>query len=103
LRVFRPFPAKEIRSIAQHVPVLGIFDRSYTFGYGGAMFSEARGALYSMSKEIKVKGYIGGLGGRDVTELDLENVFEDLLSIHRTGRMDHEIEWVGLKNGSWRW
>jgi pyruvate/2-oxoacid:ferredoxin oxidoreductase alpha subunit len=103
LRVFRPFPAKEIRSIAQHVSVMGVFDRSYTYGYGGAMFSEVRGALYSMSKEIKVKGYIGGLSGRDLTEVDLENVFEDLLALHRTGRMDHEIEWVGLKNGSWRW
>jgi len=103
LRVFRPFPAKELRSLAQHAQVIGVFDRSYTYGFGGAIFSEVRGALYSHGRDVKIKGFVGGLGGRDITESELEKVFEDLLTIYHTGRMDREIEWVGLKDGSWRW
>jgi len=103
MRVFRPFPAEELRKIASSVKTIGVFDRSYNYGRGGTIFGEVRNAVYPESGGVKLKGYIGGLGGRDVTETDMERIFNDLLAISAKGKMEKEIEWVGLRDGSMRW
>jgi pyruvate/2-oxoacid:ferredoxin oxidoreductase alpha subunit len=101
LKVFRPFPTNEVRNLALLAGTIGVFDRSFTFGDGGAMFSEVRSAL--QGTDATVKDYIGGLGGRDVTANHLEWIFDDLLSVSRQGRQGRSIEWVGLKDGTGRW
>jgi len=103
LRSFRPFPNEDLLAMARKISVVGVFDRSYTYGHGGAIFSEVRNALFPLSLDIKVKGYIGGLGGRDLTENEFEKIFDDLLIIHKSGKQEKEVEWVALKDGSWRW
>jgi pyruvate/2-oxoacid:ferredoxin oxidoreductase alpha subunit len=80
---------------------IGVFDRSYTFGDGGAMFNEVRSAL--QPGDSMVKNYVGGLGGRDVTVKYIEWIFEDLLKISAAGKVDRVVEWVGLKDGTGRW
>jgi pyruvate/2-oxoacid:ferredoxin oxidoreductase alpha subunit len=101
LRVFRPFPAEEVRALSSMSSTIGVFDRSYTFGDGGAMFNEVRSALHG--HEAALKNYIGGLGGRDVTVRNLEWIFEDLLAVAKNGKPDRTVEWVGLKDGTGRW
>ena len=101
VRYFRPFPYEEIRALANKANMLGIVDRSYTFGYGANLYTESKGALYGHS-DIPVKNYVMGLGGRDITPALLEKVFEDMLRIAREGQVDKEIEWVGLQ-GDKRW
>jgi pyruvate/2-oxoacid:ferredoxin oxidoreductase alpha subunit len=103
LRAFRPFPAEELLAVGGRVHTVGVFDRSYTFGQGGAIFGEVRNALFPVASQVKIKGYIGGLGGRDVTENDFEKIFEDLLSISNGAKLGKEVEWVALKDGSFRW
>jgi len=103
LRVFRPFPTEEMLRLGEMVKTIGVFDRSYTYGQGGAIYGEVRNALFPLAPDIRVKGYIGGLGGRDVTEAEFEKMYDDLLLIARSGSMQKDIEWVALKDGSWRW
>jgi pyruvate/2-oxoacid:ferredoxin oxidoreductase alpha subunit len=103
LRAFRPFPSDELLAVGKRVATIGVFDRSYTYGQGGAIFGEVRNALYPLAGQVKTKGYIGGLGGRDVTENDFEKIFEDLLAISSGGKAGKEVEWVALKDGSLRW
>lgn len=99
LRVFRPFPGEEIAALGS-VAAVGVFDRSFTFGDGGAMFNEVRSALHG--SDNAVKDYVLGLGGRDVTVDHMEWIFDDLLRMARDGR-DRQVEWVGLRDGSGRW
>lgn len=101
VRYFRPFPHRELREIAKKTDMLGVIDRSYTFGYGGALYAETKGVLYGHS-DIPVKNYIMGIGGRDVTPEILEKVFMDMLKIAKDGAVDREVEWVGLI-GDERW
>jgi len=89
--------------LGESVRTIGVFDRSYTFAQGGAIYGEVRNALYPLATDVKVKGYIGGLGGRDLTESEFEKMFEDLLAISKGGSMAKDVEWVALKDGSWRW
>ncbi len=101
VRYFRPFPYEELRALAKKTDMLGIVDRSYTFGYGANLYTETKGALYGHT-DIPIKNYVVGLGGRDIKPELLVRIFEDMLSIARDGSVDREIEWVGLK-GDERW
>jgi pyruvate/2-oxoacid:ferredoxin oxidoreductase alpha subunit len=93
LRAFRPFPAKEIVSLISGKACVGILDRSYSFGSGGALFSEIRGAAYGRSGSPRIKDYVAGLGGRDLTPEVLTAIFDDMLS-GKSGESD--IAWVDL-------
>jgi pyruvate/2-oxoacid:ferredoxin oxidoreductase alpha subunit len=103
LRVFRPFPSEEFRQIAGTVRTIGVFDRSYTYAESGTICGEVRNSLFSLAKDVHVKGYIGGLGGRDITEADLERIFDDLLAISHHGKVDRDMQWIALRDGSLRW
>jgi pyruvate/2-oxoacid:ferredoxin oxidoreductase alpha subunit len=100
LRVFRPFPYEEVRKLASKVEAIGVVDKSYTFGYGGAFASEVQAALYQSRDRPALKNYIVGLGGKDVTPEILERLFLDVLKLGK-GKHD-EIEWVGVRGlGGW--
>jgi 2-oxoisovalerate ferredoxin oxidoreductase alpha subunit len=96
LRTFRPFPIEELRELADSVKVLGVIDRSYSFGYGGAFFSEVKGGLYNYNKHPLIKNFVMGIGGRDITPEDLRAVFKNCLEVQKSG-LDREITWHGLK------
>lgn len=101
VRYFRPFPVEEVRRLAGMVNVLGICDRSYTFGHWGPIASEIRGALYTLKDQPIIKNYIMGLGGKDLTPEILETIFDKTLKLKETG-LDEEIEWIGVKgHGGW--
>jgi 2-oxoisovalerate ferredoxin oxidoreductase alpha subunit len=99
LRVFRPFPVKEVRELAKKVKVIGVLDRSYSFGYGGAFFAETGGALYNVPDKPLIKNYVVGIGGRDVTPDTVSGILDNALSLKDKGELDKEIEWIELKEG----
>jgi 2-oxoisovalerate ferredoxin oxidoreductase alpha subunit len=80
LRMFRPFPAEEVRALGRTVRHLGVVDRSFTFGESGAAASEVRAALLSVPDPPHVAGFIAGVGGRDITPKMIRSMFETLLS-----------------------
>lgn len=74
LRFFRPFPSEELKNILQNTGAVGVVDRSLSFIGGGQAFNETRSALYGLS--IPIINHLAGLGGRDVTEMQIRNMFE---------------------------
>ncbi len=98
LRVFRPFPYEEIRQIAKEVDSIGVLDRSYTFGHGGAFYTETAGALYQAPERPHVKNYVIGIGGRDIPPKDIEEILEKVLTKEDGG----EVEWWGLRTSGSR-
>jgi pyruvate ferredoxin oxidoreductase alpha subunit len=68
LRLWRPFPFEELRQATQKAEVLIVLDRCISFGGPpGPVCSEVKAALYSQEKRPKIVGFIGGLGGRDIS------------------------------------
>ena len=92
LRTFRPFPSQELRALAAGVDRIGVLDRSFTFGNAGAAFTEIAGALYSLPERPVLRGFVAGLGGRDITAVTVRDAFLDLLT-----RDGPESAWVELK------
>ncbi|MBN2603755.1 MAG: pyruvate ferredoxin oxidoreductase [Candidatus Thermoplasmatota archaeon] len=72
VRTFRPFPAQEIQNLAKNADLV-VIDRNISIGYEGALFTEIKAALYGKS-DAKVSGFIAGLGGKDVTFTNIENI-----------------------------
>jgi pyruvate ferredoxin oxidoreductase alpha subunit len=74
IRVFRPFPSEEIAKMLSHVKRVAVLDKNISLGAKGATALEVKDALYGSS--IMVKGYVLGLGGRDVRKRDIREIVE---------------------------
>ena len=82
VRVFRPFPAAEIRDALKGVKAAAVLDRSDSFGAeGGPLFLEVKCALYDLDRRVPLVNYVYGLGGSDVRIELMERVYADLSDI----------------------
>jgi pyruvate ferredoxin oxidoreductase alpha subunit len=97
LRLWRPFPFAEIRQAVRNTEVLIVLDRAISFGGpGGPVCSEVRSALYGEDKKPKVIGFVGGLGGRDITPAGFEEIINKGIEISKRGS-DREFEIFGVR------
>jgi pyruvate ferredoxin oxidoreductase alpha subunit len=86
IRLWRPFPFEELSQAVRDAHTLIIFDRSISFGGpGGPVACEIRSALYSEGRKPKVVSFIGGLGGRDVSQKEFEQMIDRGVEAAREG------------------
>ena len=98
LRLFRPFPYKEIAQVLYHLKAIAILDRSNSFGaFGGPLFTEIRSALLEAGKVPQNVNYIYGLGGRDINQTDIASIYADLEKIAKTGKVEERIKYFGVR------
>ncbi len=98
IRVFRPFPAAEVRAALAGVKAVAVLDRSESFGAeGGPLFLEVRSALYDSSERIPVVDYIYGLGGSDVKLELIERVYSDLADIASGAMAPFGMTYLGTR------
>jgi len=95
LRTVRPFPFEDLRRICSGKRYIGVFDRNYSFGYGGILHCEVSSALSGI--KVPIQGFIGGLGGRDITLDDYVWVFKILVDMADRGVEPKPPIWVGLR------
>lgn len=98
LRVFRPFPVDTLVEALSHCQVVGVMDRSDSFGaMGGPVFLETCAALYVKQQRVPVKNFVYGLGGRDTTPDQIDQAFRNLVQIGETGRIDELVTYLGVR------
>ena len=98
LRIFRPFPFKELAKALSGVKALAVLDRSDAFNsFGGPLFEDVRSALYDLDKKPKIANYVFGLGGRDIGLEEIKIVYDNLLKIAETGDVKQVINYIGLR------
>lgn len=98
VRVFRPFPGEEIAQALKNVKAVAIMDRAESFSsQGGPLGSEVMSSLYKANNNCKAVNYIYGLGGRDVTVDDMENVFNELENIHKSNEKYDTYRFMGVR------
>jgi len=98
IRTFRPLPADEITKHLGKIKAVAIMDRSMSFGgYGRPVFHEVRHALYDANAHPNVVNYIYGLGGRDTSQTQLRQIYQELETIAKTGRVKNPVNYVGLR------
>jgi pyruvate ferredoxin oxidoreductase alpha subunit len=97
IRLWRPFPFAELRQAVKNAELLIVLDRAISFGGpGGPVCSEVRSALYNEAKKPKIIGFVGGLGGRDITPAGFETIINRGIEVSQKGS-DREFEIFGVR------
>jgi len=78
-RVFRPFPKKELISLINKVPRILVIDRAVSFGNAGQLAIEIQAELFAQKVDVKFHQKIMGLGGTDVTYVDIAVEIEKVI------------------------
>lgn len=79
IRVFRPFPKKELINALEKVPKVLVIDRAVSFGNAGQLAIEIQAELYAQKVEIEFHQVIRGLGGMDVSYMDIATEVEKIM------------------------
>ena len=78
IRVFRPWPYKQLQDIIKDLKAVATLDRSSPNGTVGMLFNEISGVVVNLDKRPIINNYIYGLGGRDLTKAHIKDVYKDL-------------------------
>ena len=79
IRLFRPFPQERIRQLLSGRSAVAVIDQNISMGMGGILYSEIAMALYGMNDAPAVlASYIGGLGGRDISQQEFFEMINEL-------------------------
>ena len=99
IRVFRPFPEEELAEALKGMKAIAIMDRSEMFSAtSGPLGAEVRAALFSTKSQAELVNYFYGLGGRDITVEDFEQVYERLEKIAETHEIPDMYDYIGLRS-----
>jgi pyruvate ferredoxin oxidoreductase alpha subunit len=97
LRLWRPFPFEELRQAVKDAETLIVLDRALSFGGpGGPVCSEVKAALYGQAKRPKVVGFVAGIGGRDISPDDFEEIINRGTAVSEKGS-PNEFEMFGVR------
>jgi pyruvate ferredoxin oxidoreductase alpha subunit len=96
--LYRPFPQQEVVDALQHVKALAVMDRALSFGApAGALCSDTSVALRNSRSDLKTYNVIYGLGGRDISPQQIEDVFNETLKVAETGTIPTPISFIGVR------
>jgi len=100
LKWVRPFPTDELRASLSRFKAVGVIDRDYSYGspfHGGILFNEIKAALYGSDKQPLMKGFVCGLGGREVLLKDVQSMVGQVNAMADSGKSDNEVTWMGVR------
>ena len=98
VRVFRPFPAEEIAKSLSHLKAVAVLDKADSLnGAGGALFEDVVSGMYVNGNNVKALSYVYGIGGRDTTTKEIEQVYTDLQEVANSGKVENPYRYLGLR------
>lgn len=90
IRYLRPFPNEEIAGALKNAKAAAVLEKDISFGNEGTVYTNVNSALKKQNIHITTSNYIGGLGGKNISEAEIENIFGDIES----GKTD--VTFLGL-------
>ncbi len=97
LKLFRPYPAEDLREFFKDKENIIVFDRDIGYGYEGVLSYELKAALYGLKNRPNIKGFIVGLGGRDVKTEHIMSGVHKALDAFKKGIFTNKTDFLGLK------
>jgi pyruvate ferredoxin oxidoreductase alpha subunit len=91
LRLYRPFPEREIQKALSGLDAVGVVDQNLAPGRGGITYPEIKASLYE--SRIPVSSFIISLGGKHISRQEFETIGLEVLESARTKRS--KIMWQG--------
>lgn len=75
LRYIRPFPNKEIAETVKNAKAIATLEKDISFGNEGTVYTNVNSALHKAGIALPSSNFIGGLGGKDISETDIRDIF----------------------------
>jgi len=96
LRCYRPFPKEDVQKIASRAKALASVSRAVSYGIGTPVYSDIATCMSNGRQKPVLLNFIAGMGGRDITQKNIEQVFEKGMKAAEAGEAEAEVEWLGL-------
>ncbi len=90
IRVFNPMPANELRENLGNKKI-AVIDRNLSPGKGGIVCQELKSILFDSGTSCRIFGFIGGLGGKDISPSQIEDI---ILYTYKKERPEKDILWI---------
>ncbi len=97
LKLFRPYPYEEMKEFFKDKENIIVFDRDIGYGYEGVLSYELKAALYGLKNRPNIKGFIVGLGGRDVKNEHIIKGVHKALDEFNKGILTNKTDFLGLR------
>ena len=98
VRVFRPFPGELIAKALEGKKAVAILDRvPLLSGVGGPLYEDVTSSMFTQNIVVPTVNYSYGIGGRDVTEDQIQKVYADLQNL---SDMKNPYRFLGLRERS---
>ncbi|HEX3028467.1 MAG TPA: transketolase C-terminal domain-containing protein [Clostridia bacterium] len=78
IRYMRPFPNEEIAMTVKSTKAVGVLEKDISFGNEGAVYTNVNSALKKYGITAPTYNFIGGLGGKNISDSDIEQIFSDI-------------------------
>lgn len=87
LRMIRPWPADAVRRALRGRRAVAVLDQNLSPGQGGILFQEVAACLYHDPERPRALcSFIGGLGGKNISEGEFHAVFEQTAAAGKQGQ-----------------
>ncbi len=80
IRYMRPFPNEEIAQAVKNAKAVAVLEKDISFGNEGAVYTNVNSALQKAEINIPSSNYIGGLGGKNISPQEIEDIFAEIKS-----------------------
>ena len=78
IRYMRPFPSAELALALKNAKAIAVLEKDISFGNEGTVFTNVNSALHENKVNAISKNYIGGLGGKNISEDEIKCIFNEL-------------------------
>ena len=78
IRYLRPFPSEKIAKAVKNAKAVAVLEKDISFGNEGTVYSNVNSALLKYGTFVKSYNFVGGLGGKNISEKDIENIYLSL-------------------------
>ncbi len=95
IKMYRPFPAEELRKACESATRVAVLDRNYAAGAGGIFWQDVCVAFQGHRDDLLIQNYLTGLCGGDVTPMVIDEILADLSARSAAG----EPVWMGTDTG----
>ncbi|OGN92224.1 MAG: pyruvate ferredoxin oxidoreductase [Chloroflexi bacterium RBG_13_50_10] len=96
LRLWRPFPAEELRQAVSKAQVLVVLDRALSLGAAPPVCAEIQAALYPLKTRPKIVSFVGSLGGREISAQGFEDLIRHGVDKAKSGKL-YDFEMIGVR------
>lgn len=91
IRYMRPFPKDEVVNALKNAKAVAVLEKDISFGSEGTVYTNVNSALLAGGVQVPTQNYVGGLGGKNISEEEINSIFEDLKS------PDRKVHFLGIE------